>query len=428
MLDRLNWKRLMFELLMTLAISTLAGLFFHHVTGFISLGLLFLILWHFSQLMRLSHWLWVDRSMTPPTGYGSWESLFYGINLMQGRSMRRRRELRNLIQRFRSGAESLPDALVMVTGDGSIFWCNGLAQQFLALRWPEDNGQNIQNLLRYPQFTRYFQQQNFKQPLSIQLHSGQQIEFRIMRYSDDQWLIVARDISQLYQLEHMRRNFLADVSHELRTPLTVLQGYLEMLDSNSISSVGQQKALSTMRSQTTRMSSLVEQLLTLSRIESAPVRETRHWVDVPILLNQLHQQALTLSSGRHNIEFIIDNSLKVQANEDQLCSAMSNLVFNAIHHTPEETHIKVKWYKTANGAQFSVCDNGPGIDPTHLPRLTERFYRIDAARSRNTGGSGLGLAIVKHALSHHGSRLQISSEPNVSTNFSFILPKPPIGP
>ncbi len=423
MLDKLSLRKLLLELIAVLVLATIIGLFFQQIRWALIIGLLLIIGWHFRQLLRLSHWLWLDRSMTPPTGRGSWEPLFYGLQLMQQRNRRRRSELRSLIKRFRSGAESLPDALVLVTEEGTIFWCNGLAQQLLGLRWPEDNGQNIQNLLRYPEFTRYLQQRQFSQPLVQTLNNGQQLEFRTMPYADQQWLIIGRDVSQIHQLENMRRNFFANVSHELRTPLTVLQGYLEMMEQGDLPPASHLKALTTMQSQTKRMEGLVRQLLTLSKIEATPAYEMRQQIDVPQLLDTLQHEATTLSEGRHQLIFEVERSLKVLGNEDQLRSAMSNLVFNAVNHTPEQTTITVSWQRTGQGATFSVTDTGPGIPNEHLSRLTERFYRVDGARSRNTGGSGLGLSIVKHALSHHGTKLRILSEPNQKTEFSFTINK-----
>ena len=377
-----------------------------------------LLAWHFWNLLRLSWWLWVDRSMTPPPGRGSWEPLLYGLHQMQMRNKKRRKELGNLIKRFRSGAESLPDAVVLITEEGAIFWCNGLAQQLLNLRWPDDNGQNILNLLRYPEFSRYLSARDFSRPLNLVLNSGRHLELRVMPYSKKQLLMVARDVTQMHQLEGARRSFFANVSHELRTPLTVLKGYMEMMD--QLEGSAQEKALHTMREQTQRMESLVNQLLTLSRIEASPQGPLRETVDVPLMLRVVEQEAQALSRGRQTLHFEVEQGLKVFGSEEQLRSAVSNLVYNAVNHTPEGTAITVRWQRAPGGALFSVEDDGPGIAPQHIPRLTERFYRVDKARSRQTGGSGLGLAIVKHAVSHHDSRLEISSEPG-HTRFSFLL-------
>ncbi|BFO08584.1 phosphate regulon sensor histidine kinase PhoR [Serratia rubidaea] len=398
------------------------GLIFGYLPWLLLIAVLAALGWNFYNQLKLSHWLWVDRSMTPPPGRWSWEPLFYGLYQMQQRNRRRRRELALLIKRFRSGAESLPDAVVMTTEEGNIFWCNGLAQHLLGFRWPEDNGQHILNLLRYPEFSHYLQQQSFDKPLTLQLNNEHYVEFRVMPYSEGQLLMVARDVTQMRQLEGARRNFFANVSHELRTPLTVLQGYLEMMGDDEPDGSLRGKALATMQEQTRRMDGLVKQLLTLSRIEAAPIVEMNETVDVPLMLRVLQREAQSLSGGRHEIRFRVNEALKVYGNDDQLRSAVSNLVYNAVNHTPAGTHIEVSWQRTPQGAQFQVSDNGPGIAAEHLPRLTERFYRVDKARSRQTGGSGLGLAIVKHALSHHDARLEVLSEPGSGTRFIFTLP------
>lgn len=423
MLERLSWKRLVLELILCCLPAALLGAFFGYLPWFLLVAVTGLLAWHFWNLMRLSWWLWVDKSMTPPPGTGSWEPLLYGLHQMQMRNKKRRRELGNLIKRFRSGAESLPDAVVMTTEDGSIFWCNGLAQQLLNLRWPDDNGQNILNLLRYPEFTRYLKTKDFARPLNLVLNSGRHLEIRVMPYSEKQLLMVARDVTQMHQLEGARRNFFANVSHELRTPLTVLQGYLEMMQEQILEGPPREKALHTMREQTSRMEGLVKQLLTLSKIEAAPTLPPNEIIDVPMMLRVVEREAQTLSQKKHEFEFVVDNGLKVLGNEEQLRSAISNLVYNAVNHTPAGTHITVRWQRATPGAQFIVEDNGPGIGPEHIPRLTERFYRVDKARSRQTGGSGLGLAIVKHAVNHHESKLEIDSTPGKGTRFSFTLPE-----
>nr|WP_218167548.1 MULTISPECIES: phosphate regulon sensor histidine kinase PhoR [Serratia] len=402
--------------------ALLLGLIFGYLPWLLLASVLAALVWNFYNQLKLSHWLWVDRSMTPPPGRWSWEPLFYGLYQMQQRNRRRRRELALLIKRFRSGAESLPDAVVMTTVEGNIFWCNGLAQHLLGFRWPEDNGQHILNLLRYPEFSHYLQQQEFSRPLTLQLNNEHYVEFRVMPYSEGQLLMVARDVTQMRQLEGARRNFFANVSHELRTPLTVLQGYLEMMSDEELDGSLRGKALGTMQEQTRRMDGLVKQLLTLSRIEAAPNVEMNERVDIPLMLRVLQREAQSLSGGNHEITFRVNEQLKVFGNDDQLRSAVSNLVYNAVNHTPKGTNIEVSWQQTPNGAQFQVSDNGPGIAAEHIPRLTERFYRVDKARSRQTGGSGLGLAIVKHALSHHDARLEILSEQGIGTRFIFTLP------
>ncbi|WP_313083489.1 phosphate regulon sensor histidine kinase PhoR [Atlantibacter sp.] len=423
MLERLSWKRLALELVLCCIPALILGAIFGYWAWFLLLAVTGLLVWHFWNLMRLSWWIWVDRSMTPPPGRGSWDPLLYGLHQMQLRNKKRRRELGSLIKRFRSGAESLPDAVILTTEEGNIFWCNGLAQQLLGLRWPDDNGQNILNLLRYPEFTNWLKGRQFTRPLNLVLNNGRHLEFRVMPYSEEQLLMVARDVTQMHQLEGARRNFFANVSHELRTPLTVLQGYLEMMDDKPLEGPLREKAIHTMREQTHRMEGLVKQLLTLSKIEAAPALVLNEQIDVPMMLRVVEREAQTLSHKKHTIKFDVDSDLKVLGNDEQLRSAISNLVYNAVNHTPEGTAITVTWQRVPQGAKFSVQDNGPGISAEHIPRLTERFYRVDKARSRQTGGSGLGLAIVKHALSHHDARLEIESQPGKGTTFSFVLPE-----
>ncbi|WP_159564167.1 phosphate regulon sensor histidine kinase PhoR [Budvicia diplopodorum] len=424
MLERLSWKRIVVELLLFCLPALILSLFIGHLALLLLISVLSALLWHFYNLLKLSHWLWLDRSIMPPQGWGSWEPLFYGLRQMQQRNRQRRRELASLIKRFRSGAESLPDAVVLSTESGHIFWCNRLAQQMLGFRWPEDSGQQILNLIRYPQFAAFINKKAFSEPLTLQFNNGCYIEFRVMPYDEGLMLISARDVSQVRQLEEVRRKFFTNVSHELKTPLTVLQGYLEMLGAEEeVSPAIQQKALDSMQGQTERMSRLVNQLLVLSRIEAAPRYLLTETVNVPAQLEILSHEALILSAGKQQIHFDTDPHLQVLGNQEQLYSAMSNLVYNAINHTPEGTVINVVWKRTAKGALFSVSDNGPGIESEHIAHLTERFYRVDPSRSSKTGGSGLGLAIVKHALNHHDSHLNITSQPGKGSEFRFVLPE-----
>ncbi len=422
MLERLSWKRLAGELFIFCCPALILAIFIGYLPWLLLASLVAALGWNYFNQLKLSHWLWLDHSITPPSGLWSWEPLFYGLNQMQMRNRRRRRELALLIKRFRSGAESLPDAVVLTTEEGNIFWCNGLAQELLGFRWPEDNGQHLFNLLRYPELRIWIQSRDYSRALTLHLNNDHYVEFRVMPYSEGQLLLVARDVTQMRQLEGARRNFFANVSHELRTPLTVLQGYLEMMDDETLKEPFRSKALDTMQEQTRRMDGLVKQLLTLSRIEAATNIDLQEKVDVPTMLGMLEREVQTLSNGRHEIVFKINEKLKVYGNDDQLRSAVSNLVYNSVNHTPAGTRIEVSWQQTAQGAQFQVSDNGPGIPSQHIPRLTERFYRVDKARSRQTGGSGLGLAIVKHALSHHHSKLDIESEVGVGTRFMFTLP------
>ncbi|WP_305829882.1 phosphate regulon sensor histidine kinase PhoR [Photobacterium leiognathi] len=426
MVERLSWKKLVWELILFYLPWIILGMIFGHLPWFLLAATWIQLIWHFHNQLKMSDWLWKDRSLTPPSGSGSWEPLFNGMYRLQQRNRRRRKELTTLIRRFRNGAESLPDAVVVFRSEGNIVWCNKLAQQLLGLRWPDDAGQPISNLLRSPDFVRYLSRQLFDTPLEITspMNYDRTLELRIMRYTEGEYLMAVRDVSQLKQLEGMRRNFFANVSHELRTPMTVLQGYLEMSsDPDMLVGPMWDRAHGVMIEQLARMNALVEQLLTLSKIEAAPTIELEDEVDVPAMLDILEKEAVSLSGDKNQqISFDVDHSLKVLGDDDQLRSAISNLVYNAVKHTPADADISVRWYRVANGARLEVTDSGEGIAAQHIHRLTERFYRVDKARSRETGGSGLGLAIVKHALSHHDSHLEIESELEKGSTFSFTLP------
>lgn len=427
MVERLTWKKLAWGLAFFYLPWVVVGWIFGYMPWLLLAATAIQLVWHFHNQVRLSAWLWDEKRLTPPSGTGDWESLFNGIYRLQQRQRKKRKELTNLIRRFRNGAESLPDAVVVFRSEGNIVWCNRLAQHLLGFRWPDDSGQPISNLIRTPDFIKYLQKDDFSEPLEMRspLNVERMLELRIVPYTEGEHLMVVRDVTQLKQLEGMRRNFFANVSHELRTPMTVLQGYLEMTeDPDIVSGPMWGKAHGVMIEQLNRMNSLVNQLLTLSKIEAAPMHELEDVIDVPAMLEILEKEAKSLSGdNEHKLHFDIDKQLKVLADEDQLRSAISNLVYNAVKYTPPGAEVNVRWYQTPQGACLEVEDKGDGIEPQHLHRLTERFYRVDKARSRDTGGSGLGLAIVKHALSHHDSHLDISSEVGKGSKFSFVLPK-----
>ncbi len=426
MVERLSWKKLAWGLAFFYSPWVIIGWVFGYMPWLLFVATVIQLGWHLHNQMRLSAWLWDEKRLTPPSGSGDWESLFNGLYRFQQRQRRKRKELTNLIRRFRNGAESLPDAVVVFRSEGNIVWCNKLAQHLLGFHWPEDSGQPISNLIRTPKFIKYLNKQDYSVPLEMRapLNAERTLELRIVPYTEGEHLMVVRDVTQLKQLEGMRRNFFANVSHELRTPMTVLQGYLEMTEDPEML-VGPMwpKAHDVMTKQLNRMNSLVNQLLTLSKIEAAPIHELEDEVNVRAMVEVLEKEAASLSGEQqHQLHFEVDNSLKVRGDDDQLRSAISNLVYNAVKYTPAGADIKVRWFRTNQGARLEVEDSGDGIEPQHIHRLTERFYRVDKARSRDTGGSGLGLAIVKHALTHHDSFLEIKSEVGVGSQFAFTLP------
>jgi|TARA_Y100001970_G_scaffold138928_2_gene170880 two-component system phosphate regulon sensor histidine kinase PhoR len=392
----------------------------------IAIGATLLLLFNYWHLYKLNRWLWHSRKMSPPMVKGVWEHIYEGIYYLQRRNRNKRKELGELVKRFREGSEALPDAAVVVDSKACIIWCNRLARLDLGLKWPQDAGRRLDNLLRHPEFIQYFHAGNFKYPIEVPspTNPNKTFEYRIMPYGEEHLLLIARDITRVSQLEEMRKDFVANVSHELRTPLTVINGYLEIIPMDEDADPFMQKAMKEMTAQTHRMQNLIEDLLVLSRIEASSERIYENVVNMPAVLKQIELEANTLNKEKqHTIRFHVAPDLQVYGVETEIRSACSNLVFNAVHYTPAKGEINVHWQSTPQGARFSVVDNGEGIEPGHLNRLTERFYRVDKARSRKTGGSGLGLSIVKHVLSHHNSRLEITSTVGEGSQFSFVLDK-----
>lgn len=403
----------------------LVGSLFNILSELLLVSFFIHIVWHYYYLKVLNNWLWNSKSTVIPSGKSDWEHAFVGIHNMQQRHRKRRNNLASVISRFREGSEALPDAVVVFHKTGEIIWCNRLAQFQLGFKWPVDSGDNITNLIRNPLFVEHLKSSHYDQPLDLvsPINSDKILEFRVMPYAEHQRILIVRDVTTYRQLDEQRRQFVANVSHELRTPLTVLQGYIEILGMQAQEGTRQQKAITVLDQQTTRMCSLVEQLMTLSKIESANSIGLDDQINVPAILAQIENEAQAIGQKKQlQITFLIEDQLQVLGDEMQLRSAMANLVYNAVNYTPENGTIKVIWRTCATGAYFCVMDNGNGIAPEHILHLTERFYRVDSSRSRDTGGSGLGLSIVKHALSHYDCELDIESNLGEGSQFSFIIP------
>ena len=421
-----SWLRSSLRLVLYLLVFALIGWYIDDMLLAIAIGATLLLLFNYWHLYKLNRWLWHSRKMSPPMVKGVWEHIYEGIYYLQRRNRNKRKELGELVKRLREGSEALPDAAVVVESKACIIWCNRLARLDLGLKWPQDAGRRLDNLLRHPEFIQYFHAGNFKYPIEVPspTNPNKTFEYRIMPYGEEHLLLISRDITRVSQLEEMRKDFVANVSHELRTPLTVINGYLEIIPMDEDADPFMQKAMKEMTAQTHRMQNLIEDLLVLSRIEASSERIYENVVNMPAVLKQIELEANTLNKEKqHTIRFHVAPDLQVYGVETEIRSACSNLVFNAVHYTPAKGEINVHWQSTPQGARFSVVDNGEGIEPGHLNRLTERFYRVDKARSRKTGGSGLGLSIVKHVLSHHNSRLEITSTVGEGSQFSFVLDK-----
>lgn len=424
MIDNYSWRTPLKNLFLFLLPWIIIGYFTDTLLLALVIALSGLLGWHYYRQWQLFVWLWRARSLTPPIASGAWGPIFDGVYKQQKDNRKRRRQLGELIKRFREGAQALPDATVVFDSENTIIWSNKLAQHLLGIT-SSDVGQRLNNLIRSPNFEQYQKKGDFKDPIIIHspLHTQSLLEIRIIPYAE-QMLFIARDVTKLRQLESMRQDFVANVSHELRTPLTVMLGYLEMMENlQSAPPAMLAKAVDEMSLQTVRMKDLVEQLLVLSKIESGGDDVFKSTVDVHAMLKIVQTEAQSLNRvKKHQIDFDIDPALVVYGSEMELRSAMSNLIFNAINYTQDGGEIKVKWQRIKEGALFSVTDNGEGISQKHIHRITERFYRVDKARSRKTGGSGLGLSIVKHVLARHYSDLRITSQVLKGSTFSFILP------
>lgn len=421
-----SWSNTLIRFAILVFVGVLVGLYVNNVTLVLLIVSCGVLLYNYFHLYRLTKWLWHSRAMSPPSAPGIWHHIYEGVYFLQRRNRTKRKNLGEIVKRFREGSEALPDAVLVIDQQARIMWCNRNARIELGLRWPDDNGRRIDNLIRHPRFLEFMEGDNYQYPIEIPAPTNphKTFEFRMMEYGEDQFLLIVRDVSRVSHLEEMRKDFVANVSHELKTPLTVINGYLEVLVTSTEGTPPiVEKALSEMGTQTKRMQNLIEDLLVLSRIESSAERIFEHVIDMQAMLKQIQMEAAALNKEkRHQINFKIDPDLKVFGVETEMRSACSNLIFNAIHYTPPGGKIDVVFKRRANGALFAVKDNGEGIDEKHLRRLTERFYRVDKARSRKTGGSGLGLSIVKHVLHHHNTYLDVDSKIGEGSEFSFLLP------
>ncbi|HQU14840.1 MAG: PAS domain-containing sensor histidine kinase [Chromatiales bacterium 21-64-14] len=420
------WTREIWKLAGIGIAALILGAMAHHILLFLWLGTLVYLGTHLFNLSRLERWLRVGRRYHPPDASGVWGDVFHGLYRLQQRNRKRKRRLAQFLERFEQVLGTLPDATVVLGADETIQWANDAAHRLLNLRWPQDANRRIQNLVRNPVFIDYLARGAYAEPVEIPSPADGvvRLALRIIPYGADQSLLVARDMTRIHQLEQVRRDFVANVSHELRTPLTVVRGYLEtMRGAGDEIPADWGEPVTIMDQQVTRMQRIVEDLLLLARLEAEPPGADARVVQVPAMLAQLRDEARALSGGRgHTIELEADPELVLRGEEQALRSAFANIIFNAVQYTPERGRIQIRWYADADGAHLAVEDNGIGVPAQHIPRLTERFYRVDQARSRATGGTGLGLAIAKHALSRHRAVLRVESEIGVGATFICDFP------
>jgi len=410
-------------LLCGLAAFGLGTLFGYPLAG-LSLGLVGWGLYQVRRFNQLSDWLLREDGSEPPEANGAWGDLFDELARMQKRGRSREQYLRGIISRFQQSSAALSDAIVIIDNQNNLEWWNRAADRLLGLRATSDRGKPLMNLLRDPRFVRYYRKGHYQEPLELPspVNSDLRLQYQISTFGQGDRLLVARDITRLIRLEQTRQDFVANASHELRTPLTVIRGYLEtFLDQELPRPLA--RGLNQMQQQARRMEGLVTDLLLLSRLEASQHISDEHPVLIHSLLRQIHEDAEALATDRgHRFVLEIDPEYDLLGQENELQSAFSNLVFNAVRYTPDKGTITLRWWADTKGGHFSVTDDGIGIEAMHIPRLTERFYRIDESRSSASGGTGLGLAIVKHVLVRHDAHLSIDSQPGSGSTFTCHFP------
>jgi two-component system phosphate regulon sensor histidine kinase PhoR len=421
------WVRVSLPVVFTaLAALLLWGLFSSTIAlVFMLTVLLALMAYRALQLFKLGNWLGDARIETIPEAGGIWDEVFSQLYKMVKQHNLTKQELAAELHHIEQATSALPEGVAILNAANRIEWCNPLAQQLFDLDPEQDIMQDITYLVRQPEFVAYLHESNFNVPLIMRpaRHVDMVLSIKLIPYGDEKRLLIIRDITQFERVEAMRRDFVANVSHEMRTPLTVVSGFLENLqDMPDLNNDGSRRALHLMAEQTRRMDNLVADLLTLSRLENEQSPLHEETVDIKALLNEVYQNGKLLSGGRHTLQMDMASTANLLGNHDELQSAFGNLLSNAIRYTPQGGTIRLHWFERDGQPVFSVQDSGIGIAAQHIPRLTERFYRVDRSRSRETGGTGLGLAIVKHIAIRHQAKLEVASEEGKGSTFALVFP------
>lgn len=422
-----DWSHHLSHIILALIALTVIGLLVDAVSWVLLAGTSIYLLWTLRQSNKLHQWLFSpDSHDNTPESHGLWGDLFDGIHQLQQRHETAQERLQTVINRVQESTNALNDAVIMTNAKGSMEWWNNAATRYLGFKRDSDYGQLVYNLIRDPSFKTYFEKKSYEHPLDLTSPYRPYLflRFHITLFGEDDRLIIAQDISALHRLERMRKDFVSNVSHEMRTPLTVISGYLEtFLDHADDLPPRWNRALNTMQQQSLRMERLIGDLLLLANVESKEQKHEHQTTDVEQLITKIKHDAQAFSAERkHNITINSQDHITLRGDEHQLRSAFSNIIFNAVKYTPSEGSIDIHWWSDSKGAHLSVKDNGIGFDPIHIPRLTERFYRADPSRHKETGGSGLGLAIVKHVLLNHEGSLEVKSDPGKGSEFICHFP------
>lgn len=411
-----------------LLISCSLGYVFNQLPIFLSLGLSVYLIKHGYLLAKLAIRIIRTQQIADPYPVGLWGLIYQELDKQRSRSRKRKRTLNRYTSRFRKVASMIPDGYLLLDKSARVQWANQAAKHLLQVNWPRDEGVELTKLISYPDFEEYLEKADYSRPLEFPSPNNKAVilSLRITPFGSkkNQRLVVTRNITELYNLNQARRDFVSNVSHELRTPLTVITGFLENLSENNPLPF-QERPFTLMLQQAERMNIIINDLLTLSKLEMGEKPSIDQPVPIPELIDKILAQATALADQKGGYTLIpeVDRELWLLGNASELQSAFSNLIFNAIIHTPPKTEIRVIWEKLEENACFSVLDSGPGIPERHIPRLTERFYRVDKGRSRQSGGTGLGLAIVKHIINRHDGQLLISSQEGYGSQFTCQFPE-----
>lgn len=416
------WKREITIAVLALLVIAIVGFLTGALLPLLLAATVIFLFRQIQQISRFERWIGRGGKGDYPNTKGIWEDIYYHVYRLKKGEKRRKKKLRKLLEQFREFTGALPDAAVILGEDDVIEWANKAALKVLGLQ-SGDRGQRIPNLIRYPEFIRYLKAKNYQDAIILPSPVNSQITLavRIVSYGAGLRLLLAQDVTQLKQVERMRKDFVANVSHELRTPLTVLKGYLETLqDMDDGGSALLTGSLAQMRGQTERMQHLVDDLLMLTRLETQQRRT--FCIDVPALLKQICNERGVVENSSDRIELALTSDVNIHGDEQELRSAFTNLVCNALKYSPADTVVKVRWFQEGDTVVLEVEDRGIGIAPEDIPRVTERFYRADSHHGRKIPGTGLGLAIVKHVLMRHEGRLNIISELGKGSCFSCHFP------
>ena len=420
-----GWLSLTVRLVLAVAVGLLAGSVLSSPLAGVVTVLALYLLSQFLNLFRMLRWLQSDQIALAPDLTGPWGDLVAMVARLFRRKQFHKQRLLRLLRELRRSTAAMPDGVVVLNPQAEILWFNRTAARLLGFRGKSDFGIRIENLVRQPEFVRYLRAGSYSTPVIVRSSVGgeQFLSLQIVPYGAGQLLTLVRDVTREARLEAMRKDFVANASHELRSPLTVISGYLETLTQDSEIDPILLGPLQEMRRQALRMTRIVQDLLELSRLESSESAAPSHPIDVAALMAQLRQDVLARSPHPATVQTRVDSHARLLGEEIQIHSAFANLVDNAAKYTPPEGSVQIHWWTDEKGGHFSVTDTGIGIAASHIPRLTERFYRVDPGRSRVTGGSGLGLAIVKHVLQRHGAQLSIQSEEGRGSTFTCHFPR-----